>query len=250
LETALSKPKKVWIFARIVEITTADNRTVTANSFNTKRFFSKNSNRVLVKFCGIRSEIDAKAAIDCGADALGFNLYPGSKRFIQWQREKVWIRALPAQISRVAVVVNPALDDVRQLLEMDVFDAFQLHGEESREFCESMAEHHKPVLKAVRLKNVELLERLRDYPVFGFLIDSHREGAFGGTGERFEWSLLRRVTLNKPLIVAGGLTPENVADAVRELRPYAVDVASGIENADGCKDRKKMQDFVAAARRK
>jgi phosphoribosylanthranilate isomerase len=220
---------------------------VTANSFNTKRFFGKDPDRVFVKFCGIKNELDARAAIECGADALGFNLYPGSRRFIQWQREQAWIRGLPAEISRIAVVVNPTLDEALQLLEMDIFDGLQLHGEESREFCESLAKNCKPVLKALRLKNVELLQRLRDYPVFGFLIDSHREGAFGGTGEQFEWTLLKRADLDKPLIVAGGLTPENVGNAVRELRPYAVDVATGIENAGGGKDRKKMQDFVAAA---
>jgi phosphoribosylanthranilate isomerase len=222
---------------------------VTANSFNTKRFFSENSDRVLVKFCGIRNELDAEAAIECGADALGFNLYPGSKRFIHWQTEQAWIRRLPAEVSRVAVVVNPALDEASELLEMDLFDGIQLHGDESREFCESLAKHRQPVLKALRLKSIELLPRFRNYPVFGFLIDSHRDGVFGGTGERFEWALLKRADLNRPIIVAGGLTPENVADAVRELKPYAVDVASGIENENGFKDRKKMQDFVAAARR-
>jgi phosphoribosylanthranilate isomerase len=222
---------------------------VTANSFNTKRFFGKDSNRVFVKFCGIKNELDARAAIECGADALGFNLYPGSTRFIQWQREQAWIRELPAEISRIAVVVNPTLDEAWRLLEMDIFDGLQLHGEESREFCESLANNHKPVLKALRLKNVELLQRLSDYPVFGFLLDSHREGAFGGTGERFEWTLLKRAHLDKPLIVAGGLTPENVGNVVRELRPHAVDVATGIENEGGGKDRKKMQDFVAAATR-
>ena len=222
---------------------------MTANSFNPKRFFGKDSNRVFVKFCGIKNELDARAAIECGADALGFNLYPGSTRFIQWQREQAWIRELPAEISRIAVVVNPTLDEAWRLLEMDIFDGLQLHGEESREFCESLANNHKPVLKALRLKNVELLQRLSDYPVFGFLLDSHREGAFGGTGERFEWTLLKRAHLDKPLIVAGGLTPENVGNAVRELRPHAVDVATGIENEGGGKDRKKMQDFVAAATR-
>ena len=222
---------------------------MTANSFNTKRFFRKDSDRAFVKFCGIKNELDARAAIECGADALGFNLYSGSARFIQWQREQAWIRALPAEISRIAVVVNPTLDEALQLLEMDIFDGLQLHGEESREFCELLGKNRKPVLKAVRLNNLELLQRLHDYPVFGFLIDGHREGMFGGTGERFEWALLKRADLDKPLIVAGGLTPENVGNAVRELRPHAVDVATGIENAEGGKDRKKMQDFVAAATR-
>lgn len=220
-----------------------------ANSFNPKRFFSKNSDRVLVKFCGIRNELDARAAIDCGADALGFNLYPGSARFIQWRKEKGWIQKLPVEISRIAIVVNPSLDEALQHLEMDVFDGLQLHGEEPMEFCEALAKHPKPVVKAIRLKNADLLPRFRDYPVFGFLIDSHREGSFGGTGEPFEWTLLKRADLNKPLIIAGGLTPDNVAEAVREFDPYGVDVATGIENESGGKDRKKMQDFIAAARK-
>ena len=221
---------------------------MTANSFNLKRFFRKRSDHVRVKICGVKNEADAIAAIECGADALGFNLYPGSRRYIQWQKDAAWIRELPAEVSRIAVVVNSPLDEVSQLLEMDLFDGLQLHGEESREFCESLAKCRKPVLKALRLTTVELLERIRDYPVFGFLIDSYREGAFGGTGERFDWTLLKGMKFEKPLIVAGGLTPENVAEAVRELRPYAVDVASGVENSDGSKDRKKMQDFVLAAR--
>jgi phosphoribosylanthranilate isomerase len=221
---------------------------VTANSFKFKRFFRKHSDHVGVKICGVKNEVDAIAAIECGADALGFNLYPGSKRFIQWQKEAAWIRELPGEVSRIALVVNATLDEAGQLLETDLFDGLQLHGDESREFCESLVKLRKPVLKAVRLTTVQLLERVRDYPVFGFLIDSHREGAFGGTGERFNWTLLKEVKFAKPLIVAGGLTPENVANAVREMRPFAVDVATGVENSQGFKDKKKMQDFVLAAR--
>jgi phosphoribosylanthranilate isomerase len=221
---------------------------VTANSFKFKRFFRKRSDHVRVKICGVKNKVDAIAAIECGADALGFNLYPGSKRFIKWQKEAAWIRELPAEVSRIALVVNATLDEAGQLLETDLFDGLQLHGDESREFCESLVKLRKPVLKAVRLTTVQLLERVRDYPVFGFLIDSHREGAFGGTGERFNWTLLKEVKFAKPLIVAGGLTPENVANAVREMRPFAVDVATGVENSKGFKDKKKMQDFVLAAR--
>lgn len=221
---------------------------MTANSFNSKRFFIKHSDHIRVKICGVKNEADAIAAVECGADALGFNLYAGSKRYIQWQKEAAWIRELPAEISRIAVVVNSTLEEACRWLEMDVFDGLQLHGEESREFCESLVKCRKPVLKAVRLTTVALLEQVRRYPVFGFLVDSYREGAFGGTGERFDWTLLRGIELKKPLIVSGGLTPENVADAVCQLRPYAVDVASGVENREGFKDRYKMTDFVLAAR--
>jgi phosphoribosylanthranilate isomerase len=221
---------------------------VTANSFSLKRFFIECSDYVQVKICGVRNETDAIAAIESGADALGFNLYPGSKRYLEWQQEAAWIRELPAEVARVAVIANLSLDEARPLLEMDLFDGLQLHGEESRAFCEGLVNCRKPVLKAVRLKTIELLERVRSYPVFGFLIDSYREGELGGTGERFDWALLKRAKFERPLIVAGGLTPENVADAVRELRPYAVDVASGVENREGFKDKKKMQAFVLAAR--
>jgi phosphoribosylanthranilate isomerase len=221
---------------------------VTANSFSSKRFFTKCSDRVRVKICGIKTEADAIAAIEAGADALGFNLYPGSKRYIEWRKEAAWIRKLPAEIARIAVIVDWTMEDARRLLELDLFDGLQLHGEETEEFCQSLITFRKPVLKAVRLTTVELLERVRGYPVFGFLIDSYREGALGGTGERFDWMLLKRVSIDKPLIVAGGLTPTNVADAIREMRPHGVDVASGVENREGFKDRKKMKDFVLAAR--
>ena len=221
-----------------------------ANSFNSKRFFTKRSDHVAVKICGVKNEADAIAAFECGADALGFNLYPGSKRFIEWQREAAWIRRLPDEISRIALVVDLPLEEAWQLLEMDLFDGLQLHGSESREYCESLAYCHKPVVKAVRCTSVEGLQRVRGYPVFGLLIDSHREGAFGGTGEPFDWALLKDLKFEEPLIVAGGLTPENVAKAVREIRPYAVDVASGVENDRGFKDKIKMADFVLAARGK
>jgi phosphoribosylanthranilate isomerase len=221
---------------------------VTANYFNSKRFFIKHSDHVRVKICGIKKEADAIAAVESGADALGFNLYAGSKRYIQWQKEAAWIRELPAEISRIAVLVDSTLAEACQWLEMELFDGLQLHGEESRQFCDSLVKFRKPVLKAVRLMDVGLLEQVRGYPVFGFLIDSYRKGSFGGTGERFDWTLLRGIELEKPLIVSGGLTPENVADAVCQIRPYAVDVASGVENREGFKDRYKMRDFVLAAR--
>jgi phosphoribosylanthranilate isomerase len=231
-----------------VESNATINRAVTANSFNLKRFFTKRSDHVWVKICGVRNEADAIAAIECGADALGFNLYPGSKRYLSWQKEAAWIRELPAEVSRIALVVNSTLEEATQLLETDLFDGLQLHGEESEEFCQSLVKCRKPVLKAVRLASFERLERVRSYPVFGFLIDGHREGSFGGTGERFDWRLLKGLKLEKPLIVAGGLTPANVADAVREMRPHAVDVASGVENGEGFKDKGKMKDFILAAR--
>lgn len=221
---------------------------MTGNPFNSKRFFLKRSENVQVKICGVKNEADAIAAIEAGADALGFNLYAGSKRYIRWQDEAAWIGQLPIEVSRIAVIVNSTLAEASQLMEMELFDGLQLHGEESREYCESLTKFRKPILKAVRLTSLEPLHRVRTYPVFGFLIDGYREGSFGGTGAQFEWALLKGVEMESPLIVAGGLTPQNVAEAVRQMRPHAVDVASGVENKDGFKDRKKLEDFVLAAR--
>jgi len=224
-------------------------RAVTANSFNSKRFFKKSNDHSWVKICGVKNASDALAAIEFGADALGFNLYPGSKRYINWHTEAAWIRALPTEVARVAVVVNPTIAEARELLDMDLFDTLQLHGEESEEFCDALRTHNKPLIKAVRLTSVALLEQVRHYPVFGLLADGSREGEFGGTGVRFDWTLLNDEKFDKVLIVAGGLTSENVADAIRATRPHAVDVASGVENREGLKDRKKVEDFILAVRR-
>jgi phosphoribosylanthranilate isomerase len=221
---------------------------VTANSFNSKRFFTKSFDDVRVKICGIKNESDATAAIESGADALGFNLYPGSKRYIDREKEAAWIGALPPDVARVAVLVNPTLEETGELLDAGLFDALQLHGEESQEFCEALLERDKPLIKAIRLTSIALLERVRRYPVFGVLADGIREGEFGGTGAQFDWTLLSGAKIDKPLIVAGGLTPGNVALAIREMRPHAVDVASGVENGEGLKDRKKMEDFILAVR--
>jgi phosphoribosylanthranilate isomerase len=221
---------------------------VTANPFNSKRFFNKSFDEVRVKICGVKIEPDALAAVESGADALGFNLYPGSKRYIKWKKEADWIRALPSEVARVAVLVNPTIDEARELLDFDLFDALQFHGEESKEFFDALPTHDKPLIKAVRLTSVELLEQVRHYPVFGLLADGNREGEFGGAGVRFDWSLLQGANIDKVLIVAGGLTPENVADAIRETRPYAVDVASGVENREGLKDKNKMEEFILSVR--
>lgn len=221
---------------------------MSANSFNSKRFFQKSFDHVRIKICGVKNEPDALAAVESGADALGFNLYPGSKRYIRWRTEAAWIRALPSGVARVAVLVNPTIEEARELADFDLFDALQLHGDESKEFCEVLSDHKKPLIKAVRLTSVAILERVCHYPVFGVLADGGREGEFGGTGVQFDWSLLNGAKFDKALIVAGGLTPENVADALRETRPHAVDVASGVENSEGLKDKNKMEDFILAVR--
>lgn len=188
------------------------------------------------------------AAIASDADALGFNLYPGSKRFLDLRREENWIRALPPGISRIAVLVNPPIEDVFALIESDTFDAIQLHGDESLDFFKAISGVPKPLIKAFRLRNRSTLKDAESYPVFGFLLDSYRDGFFGGTGERFDWRIMDNVCLRKPVVVAGGLTAENVGEVVRLLRPHAVDVASGVENSEGRKEETKIREFVLAAK--
>jgi len=188
------------------------------------------------------------AAIASDADALGFNLYRGSKRFLDLPREENWILALPPEISRIAVLVNPPIQDVLALIESDTFDAIQLHGDESPDFFKALPRGSKPLIKAFRLKNRSSLENAESYPVFAFLLDSYREGFFGGTGERFDWTIMDTISLSKPVVVAGGLTAENVGEVVRLFRPHAVDVASGVENYQGRKEQTKIREFVLAAK--
>jgi phosphoribosylanthranilate isomerase len=213
-----------------------------------KRFFRDPSEGVCVKICGVRNEAEAEAAIAGGADALGFNLYPGSKRFLDLPGQKRWIRQLRPDISRIAVLVNPPIKDVLALVEDDTFDAIQFHGDELPDFFEMIPPNSKPFIKAFRMKNHATLKDAGSYPVFAFLLDSYRDGSFGGTGERFDWRIMKQVTLNKPVVLAGGLTAENVGEAVRIFRPHAVDVVSGVENREGRKEEDKIREFVQAAK--
>jgi phosphoribosylanthranilate isomerase len=213
-----------------------------------KRFFRNPPEEVCVKICGVRNEAEAEAAIASGADALGFNLYPGSKRFLDLRREKDWIRELRADISRIAVLVNPPIKDVLALIEDDTFDAIQFHGDELPDFFEMIPPRSKPLIKAFRMRNRATLKDAGSYPVFAYLLDGYRDGSFGGTGERFDWRIIKQVTLNKPVVLAGGLTAENVGEAVRMFRPHAVDVASGVENSEGRKEEGKIREFVQAAK--
>ena len=222
------------------------NSTLAVSDLATKPFFQTAADRVRVKICGITNERDAVAAIEAGADALGLNLCSISKRFLNLERESDWIRRLPDNIARVAIVADPPIDQAIDWSKSGLFDCLQLHGDESVAFCESVQDI--PLVKAVRLNSLDALKQVHNYPVFGFLLDSHRPGTLGGTGVTFDWNLLRNVKLDKPMLVAGGLTPENVAELLQIVRPHAVDVSSGVESAPGQKDFFKMRDFVAAVK--
>jgi phosphoribosylanthranilate isomerase len=205
--------------------------------------------RPFVKICGVTNPQDAVAAIEFGADAVGFNLFPGSKRFLHLDSARDWISALPPQIARVAVGVNPTLAEVEDWLAGDLFHALQLHGKSWYSLATRLVATGKPLIAAIQVHDdIRQPFELDWFPGFALMFDGYREGDFGGTGETFRWELLSGYKIGKPLILAGGLRPENVRAAIRMARPYAVDVATGVESRPGTKDHAKMRDFIAAVR--
>jgi len=202
-----------------------------------------------VKICGITNQEDALAAIECGADALGFNLFPGTKRFLQLDPASQWISALPAEIARIAVGVNPELAEAERWLEGDLFHGLQLHGQSWHPFTKQLVACGKPLIGAIQIRTDghQRIE-LGWFHGFAVMFDGHQDGDFGGTGQTFPWTLLSQVKIDKPLILAGGLRPENVQAAIKMTNPYAVDVATGVESRPGKKDHAKMRDFIAAVR--
>ena len=207
--------------------------------------------RVRVKICGITNREDALAAIALGADALGFNLFPGSKRFIELDREAGWMQALPPFVARVAVLVNVALDEARRIAARPEIDMVQFHGDEDAAYCAEFAQLGRPFVKALRLRAASSVETADGFSTPHVLLDAHAGAAFGGTGTPIDLALAAECVRRHPalhIILAGGLKPENVAAAVQTVRPYAVDVASGVE-AEGDarrKDEARMARFFAA----
>lgn len=205
---------------------------------------SKRTLPVRVKICGVTRMEDALQAVALGADALGFNFWRRSKRYCAPAVARQIIRALPPFVTAVGVFVNPERDEVERIAERVGLGWVQLHGDEPPRLCRSLA---LPVLKALRVEGPLPLTRLSAYPVGGFLLDAPGPG-FGGSGHTFEWGWARAPARRWPVLLAGGLTPDNVAEAVRRVRPYGVDVASGVESAPGVKDRHKMARFIRAAK--
>lgn len=200
------------------------------------------------KICGVTSLEDAKTAIKVGTDALGFNFFPGSKRAISLKESAPWISELDGRVDRVAVVVNPTAEEVAQLRDSGCFEAIQFHGDETPEFC--AASGFKTWIRAVRLKDKSIFEEALAYDTPYLLLDGWSATSYGGTGHRVDWDLVRECVLAQPdrkIIVAGGLTPSNVRDAVRIVRPHGVDVASGVELEPRRKSEYLMQAFVEQA---
>ena len=204
--------------------------------------------RTRIKICGITREEDLAAAVAAGADALGFVFYPPSPRYVAPQRAAELLALVPAFVTRVGLFVNEPAAAVRAVLAQAPLDLLQFHGDEDAAYCASFG---KPWIKAARVKaGFDLLEYAAAFAgapgACGLLLDAHVEG-YGGGGKTFDWSLIPR-SLPLPVILSGGLHPGNVAAAVRAVRPWAVDVSSGVEAARGIKDVQKINEFIAGVR--
>lgn len=200
---------------------------------------------VKIKICGITNRADAWAALDAGADALGFVLCADSPRRVSFAEVAAITQDLPPFVSRVGVFVN-ATDEFILRASACGLDTLQFHGHETSTFCAQFA---LKTIKAFRIKDASSLEAMAAYSTQAWLLDSYVPGKDGGTGATFNWEIAAlAVQQCRRIILAGGLKPENVAAAVQQVRPYAVDVSSGVEMKPGKKDPAKIRDFIAAAR--
>lgn len=201
---------------------------------------------VRIKICGITRVEDALAAAEAGADAIGLVFYAKSPRAVSLSQARAIVAALPPFVSTVGLFVDASRCELGEILEAVPLDILQFHGDETPEACSGW---RRPYLKALRVKSGDdVAGQISMYPqASGFLLDTYVEGVPGGTGQAFDWSLVPK-DVARPLILAGGLTVANVADAIAQVRPYAVDVSGGVEASKGIKDAQKIRDFIAQCR--
>lgn len=205
------------------------------------------SGAVRVKVCGITNEMDAKMCISAGADALGFNFYSKSQRYLDPDRALDWIQKLDGRIDRVAVVVNPDECLLDKLRNAECFEMIQFHGDENPAFCE--AARFANWIKAIRVRDENSIHEAFAYHTPNLLFDSWVSGEYGGTGRHFDWEIARDLAASnddRRLILAGGLTVRNVREAVNIVHPFAVDVAGGVEESPGKKEARLVRDFIQA----
>ena len=198
--------------------------------------------RTRVKICGITRPEDARAAAELGADAIGLVFYAPSPRAVTIEQAQAVCAALPPFVTRVGLFVNALREEIQQVLNAVPLDLLQFHGDETATDCEGF---ERPYIKALRMAaDMDVVSELKAFSsATGILLDSYQVGVPGGTGQTFNWSRVP-VQMAQPIILAGGLTPDNVAMAIEQVRPYAVDVSGGVEAAKGIKDRNKMMAFL------
>lgn len=193
---------------------------------------------VKVKICGLTNYEDAAAAVDMGADMLGFNFYPKSPRYITPSKAAKIIGKLPAFTDIVGLFVNATFENIQQTLEQCDFDWVQLHGDESPQFCEQFRTVNVRTMKAIRVRGEGDIERAEEYFTDAVLLDAYDPEKYGGTGLTFDWNIIGHI--QKRVFLAGGINPDNVVRAVK-FGVYGIDVCSGVESEPGKKDHKKMQ---------
>jgi phosphoribosylanthranilate isomerase len=203
---------------------------------------------VKVKICGITNKDDAREAVRLGADMLGFVFYKRSPRAIGARDVKAVIEGLPSRVKKVGVFVNEDRRTVQAVARHCHLDMVQLHGEEPPGYCASLSDGIR-VVKAFRVKGRKDLAIINAYDADFYLLDSYARGRRGGTGKSFDWGIVKDFSFRRPVILSGGLTPGNVARAIRKVSPYGVDVSTGVEASPGKKDPKLMRRFIERARR-
>jgi phosphoribosylanthranilate isomerase len=204
---------------------------------------------VKIKICGITNEQDAHKSVALGADALGFIFYDQSPRHIEPTAARRIIQTLPPFVLAVGVFVNQPLETVRRIVDDCGLALAQIHGDETPAYCESL---DRPVLRAIRLKDRKSFLALAEYKgragVRGFVVDAFSAESYGGTGQTVDWALAGEAAKAAPVLLAGGLTPHNVREAIEQVRPYGVDVSSGVEASPGRKDPHKLEAFIQSVR--
>ena len=201
--------------------------------------------QVKVKVCGMTSLKDALVAVEEGADAVGFIFYKKSPRSVTMKIVREIVLELPPFVDTVGVFVDESAVQINKIADYCNLDIIQLHGDESPTFCKRI---RRKVIKAFRIKDMQSVKKLSNFQVSGFLLDTFSENLHGGTGKVFDWNLALPAKKFGPVIMAGGLTPNNVQRAVRQVRPYGVDVCSGVESEPGIKDHKKVRAFLKNAK--
>jgi phosphoribosylanthranilate isomerase len=198
-----------------------------------------------IKVCGMTSLEDTLVAVEAGADAVGFIFYKKSPRSVTIKTVGEIVDELPPFVDAIGIFVNESAEQINKIADRCKLDRVQLHGDETPAFCKKI---RRRVIKAIRVKDIQSLKKLSDFPVSGFLLDTFSEDQRGGTGKVFDWNLVHPAKKYGAIILAGGLTPNNVRKAIHRVKPYGVDVCSGVESLPGIKDHKKVKAFIKNAK--
>ncbi len=204
----------------------------------------------LTKICGLTSLPEALQCASAGADAIGINFYPKSKRYHPLEKAALWLTQLPPGLARVAVLVNPTPDHLHDIASSGLIDVLQFHGDETPETLTAARRYHLPIIKALPLLPTTTAADLRAWPADAILLDAFAPGTYGGTGHTIDWTHSATLITQLapfPIILSGGLTPDNIASAIHRTQPAAVDTASGVEHSPGFKDPDKVRAFIQNA---